>query len=219
MQDQQSEATALIATNKYLTAQNGTLKANFVKLHNHTEDCKRATGKAQKEAQHARWHADHLIKSQKGQLRNAERRYEDAARELKEWKERYGWVGKPAEEKAALQKRLSEWQSKAEKAQNEIATLKGGLWGQQPAGEPLISIKTEENDTGAEAEKDQRVIKVKEDDNASIAVAEAEASKYKAERDTLHRLLQEEMAWNVKLAESLVLRNAKVAKVMGGLEH
>ena len=164
LHDQQSEATALIATNKHLTAENETLKTDLAKLQNHTRNCEKATGRAQKEAQHAKGYADHLIKSQKGQLRNAERRYEDAAQELKEWKERYGWVGRPAEEKAALQKRLSNWQSKAEKAQNEIAELKGALRGQQPVGEPQISIKSEENDIITGAEENKSSIKVEEEE-------------------------------------------------------
>lgn len=157
-----------------------------------------------------------MVNSQKGQLKSAERRYEAAARDLKEWTEKYGFVERPAEEKAALQKRLSEWQSKAEKARNEIAALKEVLQGQQGIAD------TEEIQPVIKAEETPRSIKAEEDPrntgaerNRSTAAAEAKAAKRQEERDTLHRMLQEEMARNAKLAESLVLRNAKLAESLG----
>lgn len=191
-----------------MLAENSTLKEAYAKLEKHTKNCEKATNKAQRDVKHAKGYADHIVGSQKGNLKSAERRYEEAARELKEWRDRYGWaVEKPAEEKAALHRRLSEWQSKAEKAWNEIAALKGGSQAYQDstkAEENQGSTKTEESQSSTVADKDQSSIQ-----------AEAKAAKYKGERDMLHRMLQEEMARNAKAAESLVLRNAKLAESLG----
>lgn len=204
LNDHSAEA-ALNTANQQLTAENRSLNEDYKRLEKHTKNCEKATNKAQKEAKNAKGYADHLISSQKGHLKSAERRYEDATRDLKEWRDRYGWsVEKPAEEEAALQKDLSEWQSKAEKAQNEITALRGGLLGQQGGTEAAgkqSSTKTEEESSSTEAEGSQ-----------SSAAAEAKAAKYKEERDVLYRMLQEEVARNAKLAESLVLRNARLAE-------
>lgn len=215
-----SAGTALTTANQNLTAENQSLKDEFAKLEKHTKNCEKATGRAQKEAKNAKGHADHLINSQKGQLRNAERRYEEAARELKEWRDMYEWsVGKPSEEKYALQVRLSEWQSKAEKARNEIAAFKAGLQGQQQG-----STGAEDQPSSTVAMQDRNSTRADQDPNSneteggtqSSAAAEAKATRYKGERDTLYRMLQEEVARNAKLAESLVLRNAKLAASLEG---
>lgn len=116
--------------NEQLTAEIRRQKDAYAKLEKHNKDCEKAVTKAQKDVKHTKGYADHLINSQKGHLKSAERRYEDAARDLKEWRDKYGWsVEKPAEEKYALQVSLSEWQSKAESAQNEIASLEEQIQG------------------------------------------------------------------------------------------
>ena len=168
-----AEATAVTTTNEELTASTETLQK-------HTKNCEKAIHRAQKQAQHAKGHAEHLIRSQKGQLSNAERRYEGASQELKEWRERYGSVEALAAEKAALQKRVADWQSEAEKALSEIAKIKGGSQRQQgsiEAGETVTSI-TVEGETGS---TDPAT-------HPGLAVAEAQAAQYKQERDTLRRL-------------------------------
>lgn len=187
-----------------------TLKEAYAKLEKHAKNCEKATNKAQRDAKHAKGYADHIVGSQKGNLKSAERRCEEAARELKEWRDRYGWaVEKPAEEKAALDRRLSEWQSKAEKAWNEIAALKGGSQGQRGCTE------AEGNQSSTKNEESQSIIINAQEIRGSIQ-AEAKAAKHKGERDLLYRMLQEEMARNAKVAESLVLRNAKLAESLDG---
>ena len=106
-----------------------TVKDDFSKLEKHAKNCEKATNKAQKEAKDARGAADHRINSQKGQLKNAERMWDQSARELKVWKDRYESVDRPAEEKHALQASVVEWQSKAEQARNEIAVLEAQIEG------------------------------------------------------------------------------------------
>ena len=100
------------------------------RLDRHAKNCEKATSKAQKEANSAKGNADHRINSQKGQLKNAERRYETEAAELKAWRDKYGLsVDKPAQDYDDLQEQASEWQSKAEKARNEIASLEAQIRG------------------------------------------------------------------------------------------
>ena len=204
---------ALSASNEQLTAEIRRLKEDFHKLEKHNKNCAKAATKAQNEAKHAKGFAEHTINSQKGQLKNAERRFAEANRELKEWKERYGCaVEKPAEEKAALQVRLLEGQSKAEKARNtEIAVLKGGLQGQQG------DVEAGDDSNGTAVEESQSSINVEQHLDSAV-VAAAQAAKYKEERDRLYRLLREEMARNEKLAESLVLRNAQLGESLEGWE-
>ena len=218
LQEQIVAKAALSTSNERLTAENERLKEELQKLEKDTKNCEKATTKAQKEAKNAKGNADHLINSQKGQLKSAERRYAEAARDLAEWRDRYGWaVGKPAEENAALQARLSEWQSKAEKARNEIAALKGGLQEQQSSvrnGKDPSRAVAEKHQSGNEVKGEPSSAEVEEDSNT--AAAEAKAAKYKEGRDALLRVLQEEMARNAKLAESLVLRNAKVVESLKG---
>lgn len=223
MHEHHAQAATLVATNKALTAENRTLKDSFAKLQTHTKNCEKATNKAQKDAQNAKGHANHLINSQKGQLRNAEKRYETAARELKGWKERYGWMERPCVEKAASQKRL-EWQSKANKARAEIAELeKGspGSWGRVETRQSETLIKAEEGPTSTSRMEQDECTPVDSEEqpnntNANtdprIASAEAKANKYKAQCDTLRRMLQDQVPDDTKLAESLVLRNAKIAE-------
>ena len=130
LEDETRQKTELKASNEQLTDEIRTIKEGYAKLEKHTKNCEKATSKAQKDAKNARGHADHLINSQKGQLKSAERRYETAARDLQEWRDKYGWsVEKPAEEKNALQVRLSEWQSKAEKARHQITLLEQQIEG------------------------------------------------------------------------------------------
>lgn len=235
LHNRSTEAATLTTANQQLIAENQSLKDDFQKLGKHTKNCEKATANAQKEAKHAKGHAEHLIKSQNGQLKSAERRYADAARELKEWKDRYCFVEKPAKEKAGLQKRCSEWQSKAEKAQNEIAALREVLQGQQgtteveedqhikaeedqssiEAEEITHSIKTEEDQIGIKTEEPAHTISPEQIQSTAVTLATAQAATYKKERDTLHRTLLEEVAKNAKLAEWLVLRNAKLAESLG----
>ncbi|CAD6579084.1 MAG: hypothetical protein ASARMPRED_008950 [Alectoria sarmentosa] len=214
---QLKDHSALITANRQLLAENSTLKEAYAKLEKHTKNCEKATNKAQRDVKHAKGYADHIVGSQKGNLKSAERRLEEAARELKEWRDRYGWaVEKPAEEKAALHKRLSEWQSKAEKAWNEIAALKGGSQGLQSCTEAegnQSSTKNEESQSNTKTDGDPSGTETQEIRGGFQA--ETKAAKYKGERDTLHRMLQKEMARNAKVAESLVLRNAKLAESLG----
>lgn len=221
LKDSHTEAAILVATNKALAVENEFLKDSFAQLQKHTKNCEKATNKAQKDAQNAKGHANHLINSQKGQLRNAEKRYETAAQELKEWKERYGWMEKPCVEDAALQKRL-EWQSKAEMARVEIAELERrspGPCGGVETGQSVAVIKAEEGPSSTskvehgecatvDSEKQPNNINANEDPR--IALAEAKANKYKAQRDTLRWMLEDQVLRDTKLAESLVLRNAKM---------
>lgn len=130
LEEETRQKTEVEADNEKLTTEIRKLKADYANLEKHTKNCEKATNKAQKEAKNAEGRANHHINSQKGQLKNAERRYDITARDLQEWRSKYGWsVDKPAEEKHDLQVRLSEWQSKAEKAYNEIAVLEGQIQG------------------------------------------------------------------------------------------
>ena len=191
-----AEKAALSASNKQLTAEIRRLKEEFHKLEKRTKGAEKAATKAQNEAKHAKGFADHVVGSQKGQLKSAERGFAEATRELKEWKERYACVvEKPAEEKAGPQ---------------TIAALNGDLPGAIDAEASSGNNCYEEEHFTTESKKSQSSIKVEQDH--TIATVEAQAAKYKEERDTLHRMLQEEMARNVKLAESLVLRNAKLGE-------
>ena len=172
------------------------MKEEFHKLEKRTKGAEKAATKAQNEAKHAKGFADHCVNSQKGQLKSAERGFAEATRELKEWKERYACVvEKPAEEKAGPQ---------------TIAVLNGGLQGATDAEVSHGSDGSGEEKGRTGIKESQSKIKVEQD--PSTEAAEAQAAKFKKERDTLHRMLQEEMAKNVKLAESLVLRNAKLGE-------
>lgn len=218
LRDHRATLENLFTSNQRLTAENQKLKDELQKLEKHAKNCEKATGKAQKDAKHAQGYADHLIKSQKGNLISAERRAADAARELKLWRDRYGWsVEGPAADMAALQEGLAEWQSKADKAQYEVAALKGDFLGEQNS----IKVEKDQRDTETErmqgstkAEKNQTSVKPEE--KQSIADALAKATRYKAQRDLLHRMLHEEMADNTKLVEWQVLRNAKLAESLEG---
>ena len=208
---------------------NRALQADLEKLQKHKKNCEKATSKAKREAQAAKGNADHLISSQKGQVKNAERRYETAAKELNEWKQRYGErVEGPAEERSMLLRTVAEWKSTAEKAQNEAVKLKGALNGRSEssgASEAESSVKVEgEDPSGKPTEQDASTMKPGRNPSSqeyylitAIADAKAKAAKYKAERDALHRLLKEEMTRNAKMAESLVLRNARLAESLEGL--
>ena len=130
LEEETREKTELKTANEQLTAEIRRQQEAYGKLEKHTKACEKATTKAQKEAKNARGHADHLINSQKGQLKSAERRYADASRCLKEWTERYGSVvEKPAEDQHALQLRLFECQSNAELARNHIVSLEEQIQG------------------------------------------------------------------------------------------
>lgn len=130
LEEETRQKLEVAKSNQELKGEIQTLKADYSKLEKHAKNCEKATGKAQKDEKGAKGHADHLINSQKGQLKNAERRYEIAARELKDWKDRYGEsVNKPAEDLHALQVSVAEWQAKAEQARTEIASLEGQIQG------------------------------------------------------------------------------------------
>ena len=117
-------------SNEQLKGEIQTLKADYSKLESHAKACEKVTNKGLKDVRAAKGYADHLVNSQKGQTKNAERRYEAAAQELKAWKDRYGEsVNKPAEDLHALQVSVAEWQGKAEQARIEIASLEGQIQG------------------------------------------------------------------------------------------
>ena len=116
--------------NKKLTAAIQRSEDEYSKLEKHTKNCEKATEKAQKETKFAAAHADNLINSQKSQLKKAEWKYETTASDLKNWTDKYGSsVDKPANDKHDLQLKVFEWQSKAEKACNEIALLEAQIQG------------------------------------------------------------------------------------------
>lgn len=130
LEDETRRKTGLQTKTDQLTAEIRRNNEAYAKLEKHAKNCEKATGKAQKEIKHAKGYADHLISSQKGNLRSAERRAADATRELKEWRGKYGEsVEGPAEEKEALHTRISEWQSKAQKAENQITLLEAQIQG------------------------------------------------------------------------------------------
>ncbi|CAD6566798.1 MAG: hypothetical protein ASARMPRED_000145 [Alectoria sarmentosa] len=130
LHEEMRQTAELKTANEQLANQILQQKEAYAKLDKHAKNCEKATNKAQKEAKHTQGYADHLIGSQKGNLKSAERRLDEATRELKQWRDKYGWsVEKPAEEKYALQERLSEWQSKAEKARNQIVSLEEQIQG------------------------------------------------------------------------------------------
>ena len=130
LEEETRQKTAAQSENDQLKAEVQTSLTFITKLNKHTKNCEKATAKAQKEAKNAKGNAEHLIKSQKGQLKSAERRAEEATKALQEWRDKYGWsVDKPAEEKSALQLRVSEWQSKAEKARNEVSLMEQQIQG------------------------------------------------------------------------------------------
>ena len=111
--------------------ENGLLQVEeqLTELKTHIKNCEKSTAKAQKDAKDAKGFADHRINSQKGQLRNAERNWDRVSRELRVWTEKYGTVDKPAEEKLALQQSVTELQSKAEEARNQITELEKQIRG------------------------------------------------------------------------------------------
>ena len=114
-----------------------------------------------------------------------------------------------AAKKAAVLKRVADWQSEAEKALSEIAKMKGGSRRQQgssEAGETVTGITVGEESGSTDPAT-----------HPGLALAEAKAAQCKQDRDTLRRLLPEEVAQNVNSAESSVLRNAKVAEALEGL--
>ena len=130
LQEEERQKNELQHANQVLEGLVKKQKSDVSKLTIHAKNCEKATGKAQKEAKQAKGNAEHLIESQKGQLKNAERRYEIAARELQEWKDNYGeTVDGPAKEKHALQVSVAEWQSKVEEARNEIVSLEAQIQG------------------------------------------------------------------------------------------
>ena len=156
-----------------------------------------------------------MINNLKNQLLCAEKERNNAARELKVWKERYGDVEDPAEQIAALRMILLKWRSKGGKGQGEIAGLEGG----RRSEERRTRVKLEDEGPSSRIgpEKENRVsVKTEKISNSGTSEAEAKATKYKAERDALHRVLTEEMAKNSKMAEALVLRNAKIAGSLEG---
>ena len=123
LNDRQVTATALLITNEHLATENESLKDSFSKIQKHTQDCENAANQAQKDAQNAKGYADFRIDGQRGQLRDAEKRYDIAAKELKEWKGRYGSVEELEKKMKGMQESVSEWRDKAETAANRIASL------------------------------------------------------------------------------------------------
>ena len=105
------------------------IQEDFMKLKDHVKNSDKNIQKAQKEAKDAKGFADHRINSQKGQLKNAERNWDRVSRELRVWTDKYGTVDKPAEEKLALQQSVTDLQSKAEEARNQITALEKQIYG------------------------------------------------------------------------------------------
>ena len=130
LEEETRQKVGIKTENEKLTAELQKQKEAYAKLEKHAKNCEKATNKAQKDVKNTKGYSDHVINSQKGNLRSAEKRAEESTRDLKAWRDKYGWsVEKPAEEKYALQMRVSEWQSKAEKARNEIASLEKQIEG------------------------------------------------------------------------------------------
>ncbi|KAL9076177.1 MAG: hypothetical protein Q9161_001224 [Pseudevernia consocians] len=224
----------LMAENEDLKAENQDVKDAYQKLEKHTKNCEKATNKAQQVAKNARGNADHLINSQKGQLKSAERRYEEARRELKEWREKYGWsVDKPAEDKAVLEKRLSEWQSQAVKAQNEIVALnkmkkeKESLHGQHSSAEAegnerrmkaeemqSTTIIKAENDPSTTKAEDNRIVMIKAEEDASTLTrgAPGDQTQSSAAAEAKAAKYKEERDALHRMLQEEVGRNAKLAE-------
>ena len=124
LEDESRQKWELQTANQELKDENRNQKLHIVKLENHIKICEKAFTKAQDDTKDAMNNADRMYDRLKGVAKAADLKYKATAQNLKDWTERYGnQVEKPAEEKNALQLKVSEWQMKAEKAQNEIASL------------------------------------------------------------------------------------------------
>ena len=129
LEEETRQKTELQASQDELVEGMRQVQTEFSKLKEHVKNCEKATQKAQKEAKDAKGFADHRINSQKGQLKNAERNWDKVSRELRVWTDKYGTVDKPAEEKLALQQSVTDLQSKAEEARNQITVLETQIRG------------------------------------------------------------------------------------------
>ena len=129
LEEETRQKTELQASKEELTNGLRVVQQEFSKLKTKVNSCEKATQKAQKEAKDAKGLADHRINSQKGQLKNAERNWDRVSRELRVWKEKYGTVDRPAEEKLTLQQSVTDLQSKAEEARNQITELETQIRG------------------------------------------------------------------------------------------
>ena len=129
LEEETRQKKKLETTNNELKAGIETVKTDFAKFEQHTKYCNNQVKVAQQAARDAKGAADHRVKSQQGQLKNAERNWDTARRELLAWKEKYESLEKPAEEKHALQVSVAKWQAKAEKAQKEITSLEAQIEG------------------------------------------------------------------------------------------
>ena len=129
LEEETRQRIELQASKEELTNGIKVIEADFTKIKAHLKECEKSTQKAQKEAKDAKGFADHRINSQKGQLKNAERNWDRVSRELRVWTDKYGTVDKPAEEKLALQQSVTDLQSKAEEARNQITVLETQIRG------------------------------------------------------------------------------------------
>ena len=130
LEDETSRTAQLKMANEYLQNEVQKGKTAYDKLETHAKECEQAVERAQKSSKQDKGYAENTVKSQKVQLKAADRRYDEITRELNQWRDKYGWsVELPAQEKLALQASLSEWQSKAEKAQTHITLLEGQIQG------------------------------------------------------------------------------------------
>ena len=129
LEEETRKKTELQASNDELLNGMRGVEEEFAKFKVHVKNCENAVKTAQKEAKDAKGFADHRINSQKGQLRNAERQWDRTSRELRVWTEKYGTVDTPAQEKLALQQSVTELQSKAEEARNQITMLETQIRG------------------------------------------------------------------------------------------
>ena len=129
LEEETRQKTELQASRDEMVEGMRQVQTEFSKLKEHVKNCEKATQKAQKEAKDAKGFADHRINSQKGQLKNAERNWDKVSRELRVWTDKYGTVDKPAEEKLALQQSITDLQSKAEEARNQITVLETQIRG------------------------------------------------------------------------------------------
>ena len=101
--------------------------------------------------------------------------------------------------------RLRNMKKRCEIAAREIKEWKE-TYGCKVEGDPSSStIRTEEDVNSIGPNMDPRIL---------LAGAEARATKYKTQRDTLRRILQDRVLGETKPAESPVLRNAKMAESM-----
>ena len=130
LEDEATRTAQYQMANEYLQKEGQNLKTAYAKLENHAKECEKAVEKAQKSSKYDKNWAESTVKIQRVHLKTAEQTIEERNKSLWEWRSKYGWnVDLPAQEKLALQASLAEWQSKAETAQIQIASLEEQIQG------------------------------------------------------------------------------------------